>query len=344
MSVAAIPRLAKRFRRGWALLLLAIVAVAALVQYFWQSPHALYSDNAYVKADVVWVTAPISGELTGLSVQAEQQVMQGATLATLEDTAQSGRTAQKQALAALKIAALEIHQQTESAQQVLVDGLHAEQQVAQLELKRLAQMQQRQRLLLQAGLVSAQSVELLQAQLDAVAARISSLNAAIQAAERQQATLLNRRAQLEQELQLARQEVSALPTSATTMQLIAPIAGRVSRLNATHNSRVEQGTRLLALTAPDSLYVEAWFDEPQVAQMQLGQSVEIRLDAYPDIMIRGKIIQLRPEQPLPPLQNSRVRRLPVRISILNASDHPALNAGLAASVRVKVPAPRTPKR
>lgn len=341
MPVSATPRQFKRRLRGWLLLLLLLVVAVLLGQYFWQSPHDQYSDNAYIKADVVWVTAPISGELTALSVQAEQQVVQGAPLAVIEDTEQASRYAQINALAELKTAAFEIHQQTEAAQQVLIEGLHAEQRIAQLELKRLGQAQQRQRLLLQAGLVSVQSVEALQAQLDATAAQIGSLNAAIQAAERQQQVLFNRRAQLEQELQIARQNTSQSPMDDGQVQVIAPIAGRVSSLNATLNGRVTQGARLMALTAPDSLYVEAWFEEPQVAQMQLGQPVEIRLDAYPTSVLRGQVSQLRPEQPLPPLQNSRVRRLPVRINLLDTSASAALTAGLAASVRVDLRPQRT---
>ena len=334
MPVSATPRQFKRRLRGWLLLLLLLIAAGVLGQYFWQSPHDLYSDNAYVKADVVWVAAPISGELTALPVQPQQQVVQGAPLAVIEDTEQASRHAQINALAELKTAAVDIHQQTEAAQQLLVDGLQAEQRIAQLELKRLGQAQQRQRLLLQAGLVSVQSVDTLQAQLDNIAAKIGRLNAALQSAERQQLSLLNRRAQLDQELQIARQNISQLPLGDGQVQIVAPISGRVSSLNAALNSRVSEGGRLMALTAPNSLYVEAWFDEPQVAQMQLGQPVEIRLDAYPESIMHGRISQLRPEQPLPPLQNSLVRRLPVRINLLDTSASAALTAGLAASVRV----------
>lgn len=338
MPVFTTPRQPKWHLRGWVLLLLLLIGVGvsgfAVLQYVWQTPQQQYSDRAYIKADVVWITAPISGELTALSVQPQQQVAQGAPLAAIEDTEQSGRAAQTQALAELKTAALEIHQQSEVAQQRVLEGLQAEQQLAQLELKRLSQAEQRQRVLLQAGFASSQSVDALQAQLDATAAQIGSLNASIQAAERQRQTLLNRRAQLELDVQGAQQNVGQLPSATNAVQLIAPIAGRVSRLNATLNSRVSQGTRLMALTAADSWYVEAWFEEPQVAQMQRGQSVEIRLDAYPDQVLRGVIQQLRPDQPLPPLQNSRVRRLPVRIGLLNPSAGQALTAGLAASVRV----------
>lgn len=332
VAVSAAPP-KRRFLWGL-LLVLALLLTGLLAASLWQAQYDQRTDNAYIRADVVWVVAPISGELTELTVQEQQAVEQGEVLAVIEDTERASRDAQVKALAALKTAALEIHQQTESSQQQLVEGLRHEQQVAQQELSRLSQAQQRQRLLLQAGLVSAQSVEAVQAQISATAARIGSLNASIQAAERQQQSLLNRRAQLEQELQLARQGATALPPAMHQLQIAAPIAGRVSSLSAQNNSRVSQGTRLMALTSPQSFYVEAWFDEPQVERMQLGQPVEIVLDAYPEPSLRGYITQLRPQDPLPPLQNSRVRRLPVRIALLESTSTLTLSAGLAASVRV----------
>ena len=329
----------QRWRLLWVLLLLFILSLLGVLgQSVWQSQHQQRSDNAYLKADVVWLTAPISGELTALAVREQQQVAQGAVVAVIEDTERASRDTQLNALTALKTAALDIHQQTESAHQLLMEGLRREQRVAQQALAQLSQAQQRQKILLQAGLVAAQSVDILQAQLDTTAARIGSLNASIQAAERQQQSLLNRRAQLEQELQLARQTAVALPVGLGQAKITAPITGRISSLSAQPNSRVTQGTRLMALTAPDSLYVEAWFDEPQVITMQVGQPVEIQLDAYPEQVLQGYITQLRTDQVLPPLQNSLIRRLPVRIALLDASiaamPADSLRAGLAASVQV----------
>lgn len=339
MPISAPVRQPRR-RLLWVLLLLFVLSLFGIVgQYLWHSQYER-TDNAYLKADVVWLVAPISGELTTLVVQEQQHVEEGAAVAVIEDTERASRDMQLNALTALKTAALEIHQQTEAAQQVVVEGLRQEQRVAQQALSQMSQTQQRQKLLLQAGLVASQSVDLLQAQLDTIAARIGSLNASVQAAERQQQSLLNRRAQLEQELQLTRQAATALPSVVSQATVTAPIAGRVSSLSAQLNSHVTQGARLMALTVPESLYIEAWFDEPQVENMQLGQMVQIQLDAYPEQPLQGYITQLRPDQSLPPLQNSRIRRLPVRIALLDASlmsmPSQALRAGLAASVQVNL--------
>lgn len=324
----------------WLLLLILVGLLMALIGFrFWQLQYVQRSDNAYIRADVVWLIAPISGELIELAAREQQQVQQGSVLAVIKNTEQLSRVDQVNALTALKSTALEIHQQTESAQHAVLEGLRNEQRIAQQALSQLSQAQQRQRLLLKAGLVSTQSVEDVQAQIDSTAARIGSLNASIQAAEAQQQALLNRRSQLEQELQLVRQTAAGLPQDASQVLVDAPITGRVSSLSVQLNNRVSQGTRLMALTAPDSYYVEAWFDEPQVKKMQLGQPVDVRLDAYATQPLQGYIAKLQPDQPLPPLQNSSVRRLPVRIELLDSSALQPIRAGLAASVAVDLSSP-----
>lgn len=339
------PVFARVRRFKWPILLVMLILLASALFGYDTLQQSRYqrTDNAYVKADVVWITAPISGELTALTVQEQQQVEQGAVVAVIEDVEErTNRDSQLNALTALKAAALDIHQQTESAQLNVVEGLRIEQRIAQQTLSQLSQTQQRQALLLQAGLVSSQSVEAIKSQLDATAARIGSLNASIQAAERQQQSLLNRRAQLEQELQLARKTAAAVPISSQQAQVSASMTGRVSSLGVPRGSQVNQGARLMAITAPESLYIEAWFDEPQLEHMQLGQRVSIQLDAYPSNSLQGHITQLRSDQPLPPLQNSRVRRLPIRIALDRSVDDfgkttastAFLRAGLAASVEV----------
>lgn len=334
MPVSTAVRRFKRQAVWWLLLMLLIALAVWWGVRFWDTSHELYTDQAYVKADIVWLVAPIAGELIEFAVQEQQQVQQGEVVAVIKDTERVQRETQVQALTALKRSALEIHQQTELAQQRLIKDLQAELGLAQQALIRLNQTLQQQQVLWQAGLVSAHSVESLQIQVSASSAQIASLNARLLDAQQQQRSLQSRRMQLEQELQLTHQAAAELPNTTAQVLVDAPITGQVSSLSVQLYHRVAQGTRLMALTAPDSMYVEAWFDEPQVERMRLGQRVKIVLDAYPEPALQGYVTQLRPEHPLPPLQNSRVRRLPVRISLPEPIPSHALSAGLAASVWV----------
>jgi membrane fusion protein (multidrug efflux system) len=70
--------------------------------------------------------------------------------------------------------------------------------------------------------------------------------------------------------------------------ITAPKAGRVTKKTVQLGNYVTPGEALLAVV-PDSVYVTANFKETQLGPMRVGQSVEISVDAYPEITFRGRV-------------------------------------------------------
>ncbi|MDQ2710993.1 MAG: HlyD family secretion protein [Acidobacteriota bacterium] len=60
----------------------------------------------------------------------------------------------------------------------------------------------------------------------------------------------------------------------------APVAGVVSRKNAELGMQVTPGQQIMALVPLDDIWVTANFKETQLRKMQVGQRVEIEVDAY----------------------------------------------------------------
>ncbi|MEC7119584.1 MAG: HlyD family efflux transporter periplasmic adaptor subunit [Pseudomonadota bacterium] len=321
------------------LIIVLLLLLLGLASAYWYtdlvtSRHYEQSDHAYIKADVAWVLAAQAGEITELAVQEQDVVDQHAFLLSIDDTDRTARRAQLQALAQLKSAALQIHQQSEQAQQQVIRELQGEHVTAQAELARLQQLQQRYQLLYQEGLLNRQTMESNQAQRSMLQARLSRLSADIHAAEHQYEALVNRREQLQAEQQQAQTDADALPARQNQIRVHAPVAGRVNSLNLRVGSRVDVDTRLMSIVPLDSFFLEALFTETQIERMQVGQRVEIEIDAYPDQQWVGYITGFLPTEHLPPLQNSTVRRLPVRIDLDRSPLLPSLRPGLAANLRV----------
>jgi membrane fusion protein (multidrug efflux system) len=100
---------------------------------------------------------------------------------------------------------------------------------------------------------------------------------------------------------------------------------------------------VFSLVAP-RVWVEANFKEDQLTYMRPGQSVSMKIDAYPGTLFTGRVESLSPGTgssfSVLPAENATgnwvkvVQRLPVRISI----DHPPadlpLHAGLSVTVKV----------
>ncbi len=108
---------------------------------------------------------------------------------------------------------------------------------------------------------------------------------------------------------------------------------------------MQPGQRLLSLVPLDQLYIEANFKETQLRQMQIGQPVELEIDAFPDQLLHGKVDSFSPasgaEWALLPAQNATgnftkiVQRVPVRIALDPATPlADRLRPGLSVEVSV----------
>lgn len=72
----------------------------------------------------------------------------------------------------------------------------------------------------------------------------------------------------------------------------APFAGTVYSLPVSRTEYVAQGDRLLSLADLSKLQVRAYFDEPEIGQLQVGQPVTIFWDAKPNLQWHGRIFRL----------------------------------------------------
>jgi membrane fusion protein (multidrug efflux system) len=75
--------------------------------------------------------------------------------------------------------------------------------------------------------------------------------------------------------------------------IVAPTAGRIGRKNVEVGQQVQAGTPLLSIV-DDQYWVVANFKETQLEDMQPGQPVEVKLDAFPHHTFIGTIDSLSP--------------------------------------------------
>jgi membrane fusion protein (multidrug efflux system) len=128
----------------------------------------------------------------------------------------------------------------------------------------------------------------------------------------------------------------------------APCDGIVSRRAVETGQYITIGQPLCSVIDNTQLWITANFKETQVSEIHPGQSVEIKIDAYPNIEIKGKVQSYigatGAKFSLLPPDNSTgnfvkiVQRVPIRIDITNlsASDRKVLFPGLSAFVEVKI--------
>ncbi len=76
------------------------------------------------------------------------------------------------------------------------------------------------------------------------------------------------------------------------VQLVAPFDGLVTAVNLDVGTFSSAALPDVVLTDMSSFYMELLIDEIDVRQIEVGQSVEIRLDALPDAGVMGKVTKL----------------------------------------------------
>ncbi len=131
--------------------------------------------------------------------------------------------------------------------------------------------------------------------------------------------------------------------------LKAPASGQVGNKTVQVGQRVQAGQTLMSLVQPQP-WIVANFKETQLAKIQPGQSVEIKLDSVPGRVFIGRIDSLSPASgakfALLPPDNATgnftkiVQRVPIKVVFDPANlrgYESKITAGMSATVTVEVP-------
>jgi membrane fusion protein (multidrug efflux system) len=129
----------------------------------------------------------------------------------------------------------------------------------------------------------------------------------------------------------------------TYTKIYAPQAGKIGRKNISEGQYVQAGTPLFSIVNDTTYWVVANFKENQLKKLYPGKEVDIEMDAYPDLKLKGSIESLSEATGakfslLPPDNASGnfvkvTQRVPVKILIRNLDKNKNfLRAGLSVFV------------
>jgi len=338
-DVRSKPR--RSLRTGWLRLPLMISVPALLVlgAGYWYLTGARYvsTDDAYVQADKIPVSADVGGRVVSVEVHNNQRVAAGQVLFRLDD--RPYRIALERAQAQLASARLQI------------DGLRASYRERQADLKAaqdmLGYMQReydRQSQLVATHITPQSKFDETRHNLDAARQQVQSTQAQLanivaslggnpDIETDKHPTVLQAMAQVDQaELDLSHTVVSAATDG---------IVSKVDQLPV--GTYLTAATPAFSLVSTDQAWIEANFKETDLAHMRAGQDVAIVVDSYRDHTCHGKVDSLGAatgaEFSVLPPQNATgnwvkvVQRIPVRITVDCGADRP-LRAGMSATVDV----------
>jgi membrane fusion protein (multidrug efflux system) len=200
--------------------------------------------------------------------------------------------------------------------------------------------------LIDRGSAARQSLDKVQSESKQAAAELKGSQASASAEHNQLATLDIEITETEAKLENAKAFVSLAKIDLEHTQVKAPVDGIIGNRGVQLGQLVRPGMALASLVQNSKIWVEANFKETQLEHMRLGQTVTLKVDAYPDLELTGKVDSFSPasgsEFSILPEENATgnftkiVRRVPVKIVFDAAEDVQLLRPGLSVEVKVKV--------
>jgi membrane fusion protein (multidrug efflux system) len=328
-----------------AALLAGVAFVADYGHHYWTVGRFIEStDDAYVKADYTTVAPKVSGYVAAVLVGDNDAVKAGQVLAKIDDRDHQAALSQVKADVKAATAAITNLDAQIELQQSIIGQARAtiDASLATLDFAR-SDAARSQRLITN-GAGTQSRAEQSQSLRDQAQAALERDRAALVAAEKKVPVLQTQREQAvaQRERAAAAQHQAELNLSYT--QIVAPVDGTVGARTIRVGQFVTSGTQLMAVVPLHSVYVVANFKETQLTHVRAGQPVEVKVDSFPDVEIKGHVDSISPasglEFSLLPPDNATgnftkiVQRIPVKIVIDDEKVSGLLRAGMSVEPEI----------
>ncbi len=314
------------------------VAAAVALWSIFGGRGVIETENAYVKADKISLSADVAGRITEVAVRHNQPVKRDEVLVRLDDTPYH-----------LAVAEAKAHLEQVRNQLLARRADFAEAEAELQQAREDANFHQRKLTRNeQMGPAAISESQLDDARQQLLAARskiainlqkLSRLKAELggdpDLPPEQQADLMVAQAQLDNAL---------YKLSRTVIR--APVDGTVANEVPQVGEMAVAGLTLVSMISSENFWVEANLKETQLAGVRPGQPATVTLDAYPGVSWQAEVESISPasgaEFALIPAQNASgnwvkvVQRIPVHLRLDAREGAPPLRAGMSAEVRIAV--------
>lgn len=320
------------------------------------------TDNAQLDADIVPIRASVSGYVKTIHFKDNEHVKKGQLLITIDDTDLKTKVAQAEAamenakanLLSVKSNATAVSQNAEasvltsSSVEQNINSAKARLTKSQEDFKRMENMYNAKAATQSQYDAARADLDIAKAQYEGAVSQFKSASASSQGirsqAEAQQAQITLAEA-------LVRQRIAELALAQTQLDnatIESPCDGIITKRAIEEGQYITIAQPLCSVIDKTHLWITANFKETQVKKLKPGQEVKIKLDAFPDMKLEGKVESFigatGAKFSLLPPDNATgnfvkiIQRIPVRIELTEYSqeDIDELFPGLSAFVEVKV--------
>lgn len=322
----------------------AIVVVLGVLIWF-TSGRYISTEDAYLKAEKVIISAQVSGPITAVAVHENQRVHAGDELFRIDDRTYRIALAKADAQLAAVIADISGIKDTYKQKSEELKLAETNREFAEREFARQSQL----------ALQKLNS----RAQLDEAKHKLDIARQQVGVTEQERAQYLSKLSgnpnlpaqQHPSYLEAkASRDAAALDLERTVIR--APFSGISSKVPQL-GQYLAAGSAVMSVVGADDMWIEANFMETDLANVRVGQQVTATIDSYPSREWSGYVQSISQatgsEFSVLPPQNASgnwvkiVQRVPLRIVIKTRANDPPLRVGMTAEVKIDTGAHHTLK-
>ena len=350
------------------LLATVLLIIFALIghQWWWGRSH-VSSENAQIEGHIVPIAARVGGYVFSVPVSDNQKVSEDQLLVALDPRDFQARILlaeadYQQALAAagtdahpgVALAQIGAAQANAAAAMSQTSTIEAQIREARANVDKARRDVARARDLASQKMTSQAALDTAETAFKAAEARVGALEAQLRSTRQMalaageqvgvsSAGLKGAEAKVlaaEASLQLARNQLA-------DTNVKAPSVGIVSKKAVEPGQMIQAGQTLMYLVPTERLWINANLKETELKQVKPGQDVEIEVDAYPDLKLKGQVDSFSPATgarfTLLPPDNSTgnftkvVQRIPVKIALEPLPADHLLRPGMSVTVVIHTP-------
>jgi membrane fusion protein, multidrug efflux system len=329
------------------------VAAAALLaaagwlgyDYLIAGRFVVTTDDAYVRAYNTTLGAKVAGYVSEFLVDDNVKVHAGDVIARIDDGDYRLAANAARDKIATQEATIERFDRQIDAQWAGVQQARAQLISAQAGQKRMQSELERQQALAGKEFATKQTLEQSIANRDQADASVQSAQAAVASAIANVDVLQGQRKEAVRTLEELKTALAKAERDLSFAEIRAPVDGVIGNRAAQVGDFVQTGQRIAALVPLSDVFIDANFKETQLARLQPGQPVSIKIDALPDEKVDGVVASVSPASgsvfSLLPPDNATgnftkiVQRLSVRIRVpADIAERGALRPGMSVVVGV----------
>ena len=275
-------------------LLLAAGGIAWLIANNWDrwtgSARVMTTDDAYMTGDLTPLAAKVSGYVASVAVADFQVVHRGDLLVQIEPSDYRAQVAQAEANLLGTQANLANNDTQKDIQRALIRQAQSNMEATAADVQRYHLEAERQRSLLSTRLAGTeQQVEQATANERRTSAQLALNSAQLDQQKAILESLGVQQKQLSAQVAAAQAQLDLALNNLRYTRIESPADGIAGQRQVRPGQFVNVGTQVVSVMPLPNIWVIANYKETQMTNVRIGQPASVKVDAFPDLRLHGKV-------------------------------------------------------